>query len=99
MGDNNGTSIIVAAAILGLSVLVGAFMLGRSVDGAAEQLAAMEVAIGKVATTSVANAPAAAPAPRRGPDPNKVYSVNIAGAPIKGPETAKVTIVEFSDFQ
>ncbi len=43
-------------------------------------------------------APAARPA-QRGPDPNKVYRINTAGAPALGPASAAVTIAEFSDFQ
>lgn len=38
------------------------------------------------------------PPPRRGPDPNAVYSVPIGDAPVRGPATAKVTIVEAADF-
>ncbi len=50
---------------------------------------------GKVDTVVARNAP---PAPR-GPDPNRVYTINTAGAPVKGPSGAPLTIVEFSDFQ
>jgi len=48
--------------------------------------------------------PPPAPRPRRQPppDPLKAPKANVTVAaytPIKGPKTAKVTIVEFSDFQ
>jgi protein-disulfide isomerase len=49
----------------------------------------------------IGKAPARQP-PRqrpRGPDPKKVYSMSVDGAPIKGPADAWVTIVEVSDFQ
>jgi protein-disulfide isomerase len=36
---------------------------------------------------------------RVGPDPAKIHTVNIAGAQAKGPETAPITIVEFSEFE
>ena len=42
---------------------------------------------------------AAPAAPQRGPDPNRVHTVKMDGAPIKGPQGAPVTIAEFSDFQ
>ncbi len=41
----------------------------------------------------------AAVPPRRGPDPNRVYSVRTDGAPSVGPATAPIVIAEFSDFQ
>jgi protein-disulfide isomerase len=42
-----------------------------------------------------------APAPGQRPpvDPNKVYPVAAGSSPTKGPKDAKVTIVEFSDYQ
>ena len=42
---------------------------------------------------------AAAPPPRQGPDPNRVYPVKTQGSPAEGPATAPITIAEFSDFQ
>jgi len=41
--------------------------------------------------------PAAAQRPQM--DPNKVYTIPIGTTPVRGPKTAKVTILEFSDFQ
>jgi len=55
--------------------------------------------LGKVETrlADLANArPAAA---RQGPDPDRVYTVKVDGAPMKGPAGAPVTIAELSDFQ
>ena len=36
---------------------------------------------------------------QEGPDPNRVYTIKMAGAPTKGLDTAPVTIAQFSDFQ
>ena len=49
-------------------------------------------------TVAQVRAPAPPPAvPQQ--DPNKVYDIPLANSPVRGPKTAKVTIVEFSDFQ
>jgi protein-disulfide isomerase len=42
--------------------------------------------------------PAAQPA-RPQLDPSKAYTIPIANSPVRGPKAAKVSIVEFSDFQ
>lgn len=50
------------------------------------------------ATAAAAAKPAAAPGPPK-EDPNKVYDVKVGTSAVKGPADAKVTIIEFSDFQ
>ena len=55
-----------------------------------------------VAKTNLQAALAKAAAPPPAPpavDPNKVFSIDTTGDPVKGPKSAPVTIVEFSDYQ
>ena len=58
-----------------------------------DKLAALDKTVQQIKT-----APAAAPQ-RPQVDPNKVYNLPVGTSPTKGPEGAKVTIVEFSDYQ
>lgn len=57
--------------------------------------------LGKGQKTILAKAAAPAPARAARPqeDPNKVYDIPVGNSYSKGPKDAKVTIVEFSDFQ
>jgi hypothetical protein len=67
------------------------------IDGSlGERLAKLEARLDQVATR-MERAPA--PAPQRGPDPNRVHAVRTDGAPFRGNAGAPVTIAEFSDFQ
>ena len=95
------TPSVLAALIVGGSILAAGWMVTSSLDRTATQLNDIKTSLSdtKTALESVAKArPAAAP-PRRGPDPNKRYTVKRNGSPAKGADTAKVKIVEYSDFQ
>jgi hypothetical protein len=48
---------------------------------------------------ALAKAASAQPPPPPAPDMNKVFNIDVTGAPVKGPKNAPVTIVEFSDYQ
>jgi hypothetical protein len=95
-----GVPILVGAVILGLSVLAGSYMVKSSLDTGTAELGEVTAALGDFkGALEAAAQPPAQPARRRGPDPNRRYKINVEGAAKKGPETAKVQIVEFSDFQ
>ena len=89
------------AVIIGGSILAAGWMVTRSLDETAVRLGEIKTGLGetKVALEEVAKARPASPSRRRGPDPNKVYTIASNGAPAKGPQSAKVKIYEFSDFQ
>jgi protein-disulfide isomerase len=105
MTQVSGRQVIIAAAIVGLAVIAGSLVLARSLNRVTQQLdrtaGRLDEIRGAVAEAkdALANLQVAAAPARTGPDPNKRYAVDIKDRPAIGPETAAVTIVEFSDFQ
>jgi len=97
-------NMLVPSLVMGGAILISGLAVKSSLDKSAAQLESIGAGLEKASTalTEVAKArPAAAPPqqPRRGPDPNKRYTVKTASRPAKGGRNAKVEIVEFSDFQ
>ena len=92
-------SIFLAAAMVGATVLIAGFVLARGLDRATAQLAATTAKLESVqlaapdAMDALANLRAPAAAAPRGPDPNRRYTLNLAGSPGLGPAQAPVTIV------
>jgi protein-disulfide isomerase len=89
--------------VVGAAFVVGAFVLKSGLDRQSEQLGKVVAAVAKLEDAfrngegprlpaRVADAPQV-------PDPSKRYDVAVGDAPVRGPADAKVTIVEFSDFQ
>jgi len=95
-GSSSNGGLVAAALILGASLLGSAYLLATSIDRGSAEIASLHESV----KTAAAAAPAAArpSAPRR-PDPEKVYDIELGDAPIRGSESAKVTIVEWADFQ
>jgi protein-disulfide isomerase len=97
--ERQSGAVTIAAALIVAAALVGSSaMITSSLEATTEELAAVRAAI---ATGPLGAAPqrrAQAQRPAR-PDPEKRYSISVDGAPSWGPDSAKVTVVEFSDFQ
>jgi protein-disulfide isomerase len=92
-----GTPLLIASLILGASVVAASLLIQSSLDRGTAELSKVLVAMGEARPAAPA-APTPTARPGR-PDPNKRYSVNTKGSPRRGPEKAKVEVVEFSDFQ
>ena len=85
------------AIVVGLALLVG--ISGWNLYETRRQRTELNDRITQLAT-AINTKPAAAPPQRpSGPDPEKVYTVKLEGAPFKGPSGAPITIAEFSEFQ
>ena len=93
--------LVLSALILGAAVIGGALIIRSALHKTNEQMDGLRLALNdtrQALVTAAQARPAAQRAPS-GPDPNRRYTVNTAGAPAKGPNSARVKIVEFSDFQ
>jgi len=95
-GQSSGGALVVAALILGASIIGGAYLLAMSIDRGSAELASLNESL---KTAAAAPAPAARPSPPGRPDPQKVYDIEVGDAPVRGPESAQITIVEWADFQ
>jgi hypothetical protein len=100
---SSGGALIAAALILGGSVVGASYLVATAIDRGAGQVTILNASLVTAMDTakeiaSAGGRPAARAGPKR-PDPNKVYEVEIGSAPIRGPKTAAVTIVEWADFQ
>jgi protein-disulfide isomerase len=100
LGERTGVLIVISALILGASIVAGGLLVQSSINNTAIEIAGVRTALSGIQSSLRVGAEAA-PQPARAerPDPNRRYSVNTKGSPAKGPENAKVTIVEFLDFQ
>jgi protein-disulfide isomerase len=96
--NSSGAPLVVASLILAASILGAAFLVQSSLDRAATQLGDVLTALQKIGAAAPAPTPARPARPGR-PDPNKRYEVDISGSPSTGNSDARVTVVEFSDFQ
>jgi protein-disulfide isomerase len=96
-GHSSSGGLVAAALILGASILGGAYLLMMSIDRGSAQLADLNESL----KTAAAAAPAAAARPKgpKRPDPKKVYDIKVGDAPIRGSKSAKITVVEWADFQ
>ena len=99
-GDMNNTPDKIRLAILaGIVVLIA--IAGMNLYETHKQRSELKDQMAQLATAINAR-PAVNPAPPArpsGPDPEKVYTVKLEGAPIEGSKTAPIQIVEISDFQ
>ena len=95
--------LLLAAAIVAAAIVVGAVLVEGALDRGTSELERVgrSLAVLETALKEVGGAPQRAAPARSGPsDPERARRVSIRtdGAPTRGPEAPRVTIVAFSDF-
>jgi protein-disulfide isomerase len=95
-----GTPLIIASLMLSVAIVGAGYLLSRSIDSTSTNIRGLALALDGLPSAGADKAKAPTRPARAGrPDPDKRYDIAIAGAPTKGPDSAKVKIVEWSDFQ
>jgi len=102
--STSGAVLLAAAVIVAASIAGAGYWIAGSLDRASDAMEDLQVATIELAEQFEAvrgGARAAVPGPERAarPGPPREAEVDIAGAPVWGPESAKITVVEFSDFE
>jgi protein-disulfide isomerase len=92
---NASMAAIAAALIVAMALLGGSWLMSRSMGELRDEVAGLKVAFEK----ATGGAPQQAAEVPKGPDPEARHTVDTKGAPLRGPQSAKVTIVAVSDFQ
>ena len=95
-GNSSGGALVAAALFLGVSILASAYWVATAIDRGSAQVAGLNQAL---KTAAAAPAPAARPSAPGRPDPSKVYDIEVGDSPVRGSESAEITIVEWADFQ
>lgn len=90
-----GRSVIIAAVLVSLSIIGGSFFISDSLERTTSQLERVTEALEEV---ELAGGPGQ-PSRPSGPDPRRQYEVEVGEAPTRGDRNAKITIVEWADFQ
>ena len=96
---SSGAAMIAAAVILGGSLAGASYLIATAIDRGTGEVAILNVSLKSAVTAVQAAAKPSAPAGPQRPDSKKVYQVAVGSAPIRGPKSAPVTIVEWADFQ
>ena len=89
---SSGNAIVVGACVLALVIVAVSFLIKNEVERINAEILDTTLAL-RAASGRAGEAPSI------GPDPRQRLDVAVGEAPIRGPKTAKITIVEWSDFE